>query len=101
MRGDDAMSGGKGTPQIVLAALYNHLNWQLCTTDYESIRYEVFVRVLMNDSGMFGTERTCKDKWKLLIKFGYFNEINQHACTVDMSQVRKKLEVKQNTEVEA
>ena len=85
------MKNAKLTPSTILSALNTVLIWTQTSNDRDSLSYRTFEKILMCDLELISYNRTVRDKWNELVRFGFFKEVNQYSCIVDLNAVRAKL----------
>jgi hypothetical protein len=85
------MSKVKLTISFILAALYNRMSWSKTSHDRESLTYNQFMRIMMDDLEIIIDNGTCRQKWNDLIQCGYFIQSGKDAANVDMAKVRAKV----------
>lgn len=81
----------KLTPSTILSVLDAVLMWTQSTNDKDSLSYKTFERILMYDYELTSYNRTVREKWNELARFGIFTKANQYSCVVDLVAVRAKL----------
>lgn len=85
------MSKVKLTISFVLGALYSRMSWSKISHDRESLTYDQFVRIMMDELEIMVDNGTCRQKWNDLIACGYLIQSGKDAAEVDLKKVREKV----------